>query len=107
MTAAWTVLWVPPQSETTSPSNSLFEDVVEQVVVLAGEDAVDAVVRGHDCARVAVGDGGLERSEVEFAECAFSDDDVVLGVREVVQDVARRTRLVVAREVLGCRDDAL
>ncbi len=70
------------------------EDLVEDVVVLAGVVAVDAVVGAHDAGGFGEADGDLEGEQVGLAHGALVDEGVVgvaaglLVVEGVVLDVA-------------------
>ena len=75
------------------------EDLVEEVVVLAGVVALDEVVGAHDAGGVGDGDGDLEGEEVGFAHGFLVEqnvDDVAPGLL-IVEGVV----LDVVHDVLG------
>ena len=75
---ALTVLWVPPQSESTKPLNcqSCLSTSVSSVFVLASVIAVDGVIGAHDCSRVADADADMEGEQIGFLHCPLADDHV-------------------------------
>ena len=77
----------------TAEAPLLAQHAVEQPVVDVRRDAVDFVVGGHDAARVALLDGGLERHQEVLADHAFG---IIAG-----RGVGAALRLAVHGEVLG------
>ena len=70
------------------------QHVGEQVFVLAGEVAVDAVIGAHDGGGMSLGNADFKCQQIAFARGAFADGDVdgvasaLLVVERVVLDVA-------------------
>ncbi len=93
---AFSVLCVPPQSERTKPGNCqiFLENIGEQIFVLAGEVAIDAVVRAHHRRGMALRHADLKGQQIDLARGALADGDVdgvaaaLLVVERVVLDIA-------------------
>ena len=95
------MLWVAPQSETTQPLKPevLLQDLVEQVVVLAGVVAVDEVVGAHHRRRLGDSDGDLEGEQVGLAHGPLVEQDVHDGASGLL--IVERIVLDVAHDVLA------
>ena len=78
-------------------SELIAEDVREEMFVLLHGRSVDAVVRGHDCPRLGIGDGAAEVLEVGCAHGLLVDDDVVVEAIGF---------LIVEGIVFGCSSDS-
>lgn len=47
------------------------ENILQGMVVHVGVNAVDEIVRRHDCPGVGLANSNLERTEVKFAKCSL------------------------------------
>ena len=65
------VVRAPVGHDKTIESPLLLQDTVQQVVVLAGIDAVDPVVGAHNCPGLAFFDGRLEGRQIDLSQGAL------------------------------------
>ncbi len=79
------------------------ENLVEEIVILAGVFAVDEVVGAHDGGRVGDADGDLKGEKIGFAHCLVVEQHVDLGAAGLL--VVEGVVLDIAHDVLG--EDAL
>jgi hypothetical protein len=66
----------PVRHQQTGPAPLTLEDPVVDRVLLSGGRAVDVVVRRHHRPRIGIGDGDLERQQVQLAHRALVDPAV-------------------------------
>ncbi len=57
----------------TGERPGVLEDVVQEMVVLTGVDAVHAIVRAHHRARMTALERKFEREQIALAHCCFAD----------------------------------